>query len=97
MIIPKLSMACFVVRAIKLFVTQVTLKVVYHTYFHSLINYVIIGGNSSYNNSIFELQKRITRIIMGIGIRDSYREFFKILNILPLIFFLVLLVVNNKN
>ena len=38
---------------------------------------------------------------MGMGIRDSFRIFFKILNILPLIsqyiFPRVLLVVNNKN
>jgi len=67
MIIPKLSVACLVVRAIKLFVTQDTLKVVYHTYFHSLINHmIIIWGSSSFSNSIFKLRKRITRIIMGI-------------------------------
>jgi len=62
---------------------------------------IIIWGNSSYSNSIFKLQKRITGIIMGIGIRDSCREFFKLLNILPLIaqyiFSLGLFVVNNKN
>ena len=38
---------------------------------------------------------------MGVGIRDSCREYFKLLNILPLssqyIFSLLLLVVNNKN
>ena len=54
--IPKLSVACFVVRAIKPFATQDTLKMVYHFYFHSLINYgIIFWGNSSYNDSIFKL------------------------------------------
>ena len=101
MIIPKLCVTCFVVRAIKPFVALDTLKVVYHSYFHSIINYgIIFWGNSSYSNSIFKLQKRVIRI-MGMGIRDSFRVFFKILNILPLfsqhIFALVLLVVNNKN
>ena len=100
--IPKLSVACFVVKAFKPLATQDTLKMVYHFYFHSLINYVIIiWGNSSYSNDIFKLQKRITRIIEGIGIRDSCRELCKILNILPLIsqyiFSCVLFVVNNKN
>jgi hypothetical protein len=28
-------------------------------------------GNSSYSNSILKLQKRIIRIIMGAGIKDS--------------------------
>jgi hypothetical protein len=56
MIILKLSVACLVVRAIKRFVTQDALEVVYHTYSYSLINYVIIiWGNSSYSNSIFKL------------------------------------------
>jgi len=41
MIIPKLSVACFAGRAIKPFVTQDTLKMVYHPYFHSIINYRI--------------------------------------------------------
>ena len=100
--IPKLSVVCFVVRAIKPFVTQDTLKMVYHFYFHSLINYgIIFWGNSSYSNSIFKLWKRIIRIIKGIGIRDSCKELCKILNILPLIsqyiFSLVFFVVNNKN
>jgi len=32
--------------------------------------------NSSYSNSIFRLQKRIIRTVMGVGIRDSHWEFF---------------------
>ena len=42
MIIPKFSVACFVVTAIKPFVMLDTLKMVYHSYFHSIINYGII-------------------------------------------------------
>ena len=100
--IPKVSVACFVVGAIKPFVTQGILKMVYHFYFHSLINYgTIFWGNSSYCNSIFKLWKRIIKIIRGIGIWDSYRELYKILNIILLIsqhiFSIVLFVVNNKN
>ena len=58
-------------------------------------------GNPSYSNSIFKLQKIINGIIMGVGITDSCREYFKLLNILPLssqyIFSPLLLVVKNKN
>jgi hypothetical protein len=38
---------------------QLTLKMVHHSYFHSVINYgIIFWENSSYSNSIFTLQKR---------------------------------------
>jgi len=102
MIILKLNVACFVVRAIKPFVSPDTLKMVYQSSFHSVVNYrIIFWGISSYSNSIFKLQKRSIRIIMGVGIKYSCRKFFKILNILPLIsqyiFSLLLFVVNNKN
>lgn len=98
----KTSVASSVVRAIKPFVTQDTLKIVYHSYSHSLIYYgIIFWGNSSYSNSIFKLQKRIIRIVVGIGIGESHREFCKILDILPMIsqyiFSCVLFVVNNKS
>jgi len=74
MIIPKLSVACFAVRAIKSFVMLDTLKMVYHSYFLSVINYgVFFWGNSSCSNSIFKLHNRIIRIVMGVGIRDSCR------------------------
>jgi len=60
-IIPKLGVTCFVVRAIKTFMTMV-----YHSYFHSYINYgIIFWWNFSYSNSIFKLQRIIT-IIMGV-------------------------------
>jgi len=102
MIITKLSVATFVVRAIKPTVILDTLKMVYHSYFHYIIIYrIICWGNSSYSNSIFKLQQRIIRIIMGVGIRDSCTEFFKIWNILQLIsqfiFSILLFIVNNEN
>jgi hypothetical protein len=75
----KLSLACFAVGAIKRFVTMDTLKMVYHSFFPSIINYeIMFWGKSSYSKSIFKLQKKIIRIIMGVGIRDSCRETFKI-------------------
>jgi hypothetical protein len=77
MIIPNLSVASFAVRAIKPVVTTNTLKMVYHSNYHSTINYeIIFWGNSSDSSSIFKLQQRINRIIMGVGIRDSCTEMF---------------------
>jgi len=78
MIIPKINVACFAFRVPKPLVTQDTSNMVYHSYFLSLIKYgIIFWGNSSYSNSIFKQQKRIIRIIMGVGIKDYCREFFK--------------------
>ena len=79
-----------------------TLKMVYHSYSHSVIHYgIIFWGNSSYSNSIFKPQKGIIGIIKGVRIKDSCREFFKLLNILPFIsqciFSLLLFMVNNNS
>jgi len=61
---------------------------------------LIFWGNFTHSEYIFKLQKRSIRVKMGAIIRDSCREFFKILQILPLssqyIFSLAMLVVNNK-
>jgi len=54
-----------------------------------------------YSNTIFRLQKRIIRIIVGLRSRDSCREHFKKLKILPLQFqymlSLLLFVVGNRS
>jgi hypothetical protein len=60
----------------------------------------IFWGDSSYIDNIFRL-KKINRIIMGARTRDTGRELFKILTILPLTsqytFSLALSVVNNSS
>jgi hypothetical protein len=101
-LIPKLSKAYYVLRCIRLFTSQDALTSVYHSYFHSLINYrIILWGNSSYSSHIFRFQKKAIRIIMGSRPRDSCRELFKHLSILPLqsqyILSLLIFVVDNKN
>jgi len=75
---------------------------IYYSYFQSVMNCgLIFRENSSYSNSIFKIQQRIIRIIMGTETRHYCRELFKILNILPLhsqyILSLVLFVVYKKN
>ncbi|PNF37508.1 hypothetical protein B7P43_G14331 [Cryptotermes secundus] len=100
-IIPKLSSACFAVRAIKPFLSLESLKSVYFSYFHSIMTYgLIFWGNCYYSNTIFKLQKRIIRIMVGIGNRKSCREYFKKLNILPLqsqyIYLLLIFVIKNS-
>ena len=86
--------------------THDILKMIYYSYFHLIMNCgLIFWGSSSYSNINLEggkkKKKKIIRIIVGAGIRDSCRELFKILNILPLqsqyLLLLVLFVVNNEN
>jgi hypothetical protein len=98
-IIPKLSSASFAL-IVKPFLSQDSLKMVYFSYFYSVMTYgLIFCGNSHYSNIIFRLQKRIIRIIVGIRVRDSCREHFKKLKILPLqsqyVLLLLLFVVDN--
>jgi len=70
-------MAWFAVKAIKTFVMPDTMKMVYHSFFHYIINYgIVFWRNSSYSISIFKLQRRIISIIMGVGIRDLCTEIF---------------------
>ena len=59
----------------------------------------IFWGNSHYSNIIFRLQNRIIRNIVGLRGRDSCREYFKKLQMLPLqsqyMLSLLLFVVDN--
>jgi len=49
------------------------------------MNYgLIFWGGSSYSANIFKIQKNITRIITQCRIRDSCKDLFKNLKILPL-------------
>jgi hypothetical protein len=100
-LIPKLISACYAIRAIKPFVNQETLLMVYYAYFHSIIRYgVIFWGNSSYA-IVFYLQKRMIRIITGIGNRTSGKHSFIALKILTLsflyIYSLLCFVVDNMD
>jgi hypothetical protein len=45
---------------------------------------IIFWGNTPHSNVIFRMQKRIVRIMVRIRYRDSCREYFKRLKILPL-------------
>jgi len=44
---------------------------------------LLFWENSSHNIHVFRLQKKIIRIMMGARSRESCREFFTILGILP--------------
>ena len=98
----KLNRACYAIRHVKHFMSQDTLRTIYFSYFHSILSYgIIFWGNSSHSFNIFKVQKKAIRIIMNASIKDSCRQLFKILNILPLksqyIFSLLLFVAKNRD
>ena len=81
----KLSTDYFAVRAIKPYMSQESLRVIYFPYFHSILSYdIIFWGNSSISNNIFRLQKRVIRIITNIRSKDSCRQQCEKLQMLPL-------------
>jgi hypothetical protein len=101
-LLPKLNTACYAFTTVKPHVNQETLLMVRYTYFHSIMHYgIIFWGNSSYAINIFHVQKRVLRIMTGTRNRNSYRQLFKTLRILPLqsqyIYSLLCSVVNNMD
>jgi hypothetical protein len=101
-LISKLSTAGNAIRTIKPIMFQDTLVMVYCAYFHSIVSYgIIFWGNSSYGINVFRLQKKVIRIITGISSRDSCRDHFKRLKILPLqahyVLSILMFVVNKMN
>jgi hypothetical protein len=64
--------------------SQDMMKMVYYAYFHSAKSYgIILWGNPTDITRIFKMQKRAIRIITGSRNRDSCRDLFKNLKILP--------------
>jgi len=79
-----------------------TLKMIYYSYFHSVMTYgLLFWGHSSDSIKIFRLHKNIIRIIMGCRRSDSCRKLFFNLENLPFpsqqIFSLLLLMIKNRN
>jgi len=81
----KLNKSCFAFRAIKPFMTTRVLKMVYYSYFHSIMSYgIIFWGSSHFSINILRTQKRIIRIMTNRSKRDSCRQLYKQLQILTL-------------
>jgi len=100
--VPKLNKACFAIRTIQAIMSPETMRMVYFAYLHSILSYgIIFWGNQSYSDKIFKIQKRAVRIITNSRMRDSCRELFKKLDILPLysqyIFSISIFVTKNKH
>jgi hypothetical protein len=100
----KLRRACYAIRSLRPFISHESLRMIYFSYFHTVMSYgIIFWENTLYSNNIlvFKQQKRVIRIITNSRNRDSYRELFKELNILPFysqyIFSLLISVTDNMS
>jgi hypothetical protein len=71
------------------------------TFVHLWHTDIFWGGNTTQCVNIFKLQKRIIRIIMGAITKDSFWEFFRTLQIIPLdsqyILSIALFMIRNKD
>jgi hypothetical protein len=81
----KLNRSCFAIQSVKSILYLETLKMVYYSYVHSILNYeIIFWGKSLHIIRVFRIQKRIIRIIMNSAKRVSCHSLFRELGILPL-------------
>jgi hypothetical protein len=75
---------------------------VYFAYFHSVVSYgIIVWSSSASMRNVFLIQKRVVRIMLGLGHRSSCREAFKKLDTLTVpsmyIYAMVMFVVGNPD
>jgi len=92
---------CFAIRSIKPFMSVEAMRLVYFSYFHSILSYgIIFWGNSVHSKYIFKIKKRTMRVITDSGMRDFCRKLFKKQQILPpssqYILSLLMFVVKNR-
>jgi hypothetical protein len=101
-LVTKMSSACYAIRTVKGLMSQETLKMIYFTYVHSVMEYgTVFWGSSPISMNAYRKQKWAIRIIMNAKTRDSCRDLYKNLKILPIysqyIYSIILFVINNKD
>jgi hypothetical protein len=80
----KLNSLSYMVHSLRLVLELTTLKLLYFSYVHSVLNYgIMFWGNSLHKRSVFITQKHIVRI-MKAKPKDSCKELFGELGILTL-------------
>jgi hypothetical protein len=79
----RLSSAAFAVRRIRQLSNIETARLVYHSYFHSVMSYgILVWGKAADIQTIFVLQKRAIRFMYNLRAGASVRKLFKEINIL---------------
>ena len=81
----RLSSAAYAVKKIRHLTDINTARLVYFSYFHSIMSYgLLLWGSAADIDTIFVLQKRAVRAIYGMSPRESLREKFKQINIMTI-------------
>ena len=70
----RLNKVCYAIRLVKPFLSLEVLRMIYFSYVHSIISYGII---LLVVKLYIKIKKRIMRVIMGSGSRNSCHELFK--------------------
>ncbi|CAK1578681.1 unnamed protein product, partial [Parnassius mnemosyne] len=84
-LVSRLSSAAYAVKNIRSLTSVETAKLVYFSYFHSIISYgILLWGHTTDTEIIFVLQKRAIRAIYNLKPKESLRQKFKEINILTL-------------
>ena len=79
----RLSSAAYAVMKIRNLTDVETARLVYFSYFHSIMSYgILLWGNAADIQTVFVLQKRAVRAIYNLSPRYSLRDKFKEINIL---------------
>jgi hypothetical protein len=83
---PKLNSAIFIIRRLRDFSDLSTLRIVYFSYFESIIRYgIVFWGNMHFIKEILILQKRIIRTMKNLKRYESCREHFRNLKIMTVV------------
>ncbi|CAK1600201.1 unnamed protein product [Parnassius mnemosyne] len=81
----RLSSAAYAVKKIRSLTSVETARLVYFSYFHSIMSYgILLWGHAADTEIIFVLQKRAIRAIYDLKPKESLRQKFKEINILTL-------------
>ena len=62
-VVSKMCAACCAIWNIKSLVSQDTSRIIYFAHIHSILSYgIILGGNSTYSNKVFILQRKLLEL-----------------------------------
>jgi hypothetical protein len=82
-LLKKLSTVCFMIRKLQILVSGKFLRMICFSYCQSQLEYgVIFQGSFPIIKSLFVAQKRMMRVMLRLGPRDSCKEGFKRMGIL---------------
>jgi hypothetical protein len=66
-LVPRSRQAYYIIRAVKTYLLQYMLKMIYYAYLHLVVTYgQLFWGNSSHNMQVFRLQKKLWLCLLSI-------------------------------